>query len=52
MNNEEIKQERQRRYLELWPTPWDAIEDMSRFGVDQVCLLKDAIRKELPYIVE
>lgn len=49
LTNEEIRRERERRYLELWPTPWHALEDMSRNGVDSLFMAKDRVRAELPY---
>lgn len=47
--NEEIKDERRRRYLELRATPYHQIEYAAATGLGQVHDDKEVIRTELPY---
>jgi hypothetical protein len=49
MTDEEIRAERERRYLEIWPTIWDQVEFVCNHGDFKLREIKSQIRKELPY---
>lgn len=50
--NEGIRQAREARYLELWADVYEQVEYESRNGAGSIVAMKDAIRAELPYIVD